>query len=438
MGGSINNGGGGTITNDGTITNNSGGTVTNDGTITDLCRGRLVGFENVGGRINDILCAPRLLRPSVFSTNSTSGLTFSWQNNLELRTNVQYEWQIANASNPEVPVRTLSPVFGTSITIDSPPPGTYVWKVRAVNASVPLGHTVIPSDFSPPVVGIILDSTAATDLVGDDRTVTATVASFDAGLTFDHVTFTVTGSNPLGPRDVLVDPSTGQARFTYTGSNVGADVITATASDRGFTVTATATEEWVTVALELSPSNAANPVGTGDTVRVTLTDFNGDPVSASVTFTVSGANSLGPVVVATDPHTGNADLTYTGNNAGTDTITATIVTPEGVILTSEVTKTWVLGFLDLSPSEDTNSVGTNLTVTATLTGINGAPLSGVLVYFTVDGANTGVSGAAVTDANGQAFFTYTGTNPGTDTITATAQIGGPALTESATTTWEQE
>src|SRR5439155_19821 len=65
-------------------------------------------------------------------------------------------------------------------------------------------------------------------------------------------------------------------------------------------------------------------------------------------------------------------------------------------------------------------VGTQHTVTATLTFVfNPAPFPGVTIFFTVSGANS-ASGSSPTDANGQTTFTYTGTNVGTDTITAFA------------------
>jgi len=52
----------------------------------------------------------------------------------------------------------------------------------------------------------------------------------------------------------------------------------------------------------------------------------------------------------------------------------------------------------------------------------GQPLPGVMVQFVVTGANP-ASGSAATDASGNADFTTTGTQPGNDTITATAQGG---------------
>lgn len=70
----------------------------------------------------------------------------------------------------------------------------------------------------------------------------------------------------------------------------------------------------------------------------------------------------------------------------------------------------------LTPSDATNDVGTTHTVTANVTDRHGA-VAGASVLFTVSGANT-ASGSGITDASGNASFTYTGTAAGVDTITA--------------------
>jgi hypothetical protein len=75
--------------------------------------------------------------------------------------------------------------------------------------------------------------------------------------------------------------------------------------------------------------------------------------------------------------------------------------------------------LTLEPPADTNEVGNPHTVTATVRDFALQPVPGVTVRFSVTGANT-ASGSDVTDANGQATFTYTGTVAGLDTISAFA------------------
>ena len=74
--------------------------------------------------------------------------------------------------------------------------------------------------------------------------------------------------------------------------------------------------------------------------------------------------------------------------------------------------------LMLTPETDTNCVGESHTVTAVLEDGFGAPIPGETINFSVAGANP-TGGSDVTDANGVATFTYTGTNAGSDTIQAT-------------------
>ena len=73
--------------------------------------------------------------------------------------------------------------------------------------------------------------------------------------------------------------------------------------------------------------------------------------------------------------------------------------------------------LSLAPAEADNPEQTDHTVTATLLE-EGAPLAGATVTFAVSGANNGVTGSGVTDASGQAEFTWTGLVEGDDIVSA--------------------
>ena len=76
-------------------------------------------------------------------------------------------------------------------------------------------------------------------------------------------------------------------------------------------------------------------------------------------------------------------------------------------------------------------------MTATVTE-NGQPVPGKVVTFTVTaGPHVGTTGTATTDASGQASFTYTGTNAGTDTIKASyVSPTGPQDSNAVTKIWE--
>ncbi|MDD5082611.1 MAG: hypothetical protein PHU08_04485, partial [Dehalococcoidales bacterium] len=96
--------------------------------------------------------------------------------------------------------------------------------------------------------------------------------------------------------------------------------------------------------------------------------------------------------------------------------------------------------LALLPPFATNATGTQHTVTARYE-IAGVPQVGVTINFEViAGPNAGESGTDVTDSNGEATFTYTGSGGvGTDTIRATAvdQSGNPLISTQATKVWEE-
>jgi hypothetical protein len=71
----------------------------------------------------------------------------------------------------------------------------------------------------------------------------------------------------------------------------------------------------------------------------------------------------------------------------------------------------------LSPETQTDNTGQTASVTATITNPGGS-ISGQTVDFSVTGMNP-QSGARKTNASGKTTFSYTGTNPGQDLVTAT-------------------
>jgi hypothetical protein len=74
----------------------------------------------------------------------------------------------------------------------------------------------------------------------------------------------------------------------------------------------------------------------------------------------------------------------------------------------------------LSPPDAVNNVGTNHTVTATVTNAAGGPVTGATVLFSTSGS-TSATGSCTTDAVGQCSFTYAGPQlPGADIITGCA------------------
>lgn len=76
--------------------------------------------------------------------------------------------------------------------------------------------------------------------------------------------------------------------------------------------------------------------------------------------------------------------------------------------------------LDLEPNTGTAPVGTEHTVTGTLTDDAGDPVADTTIEFAVSGTHS-TTGTATTNADGQATFAYTGTAPGGDTISGCAR-----------------
>jgi hypothetical protein len=139
-----------------------------------------------------------------------------------------------------------------------------------------------------------------------------------------------------------------------------------------------------------------------------------------------------PLAIATD--------TPTAPTCGNDVDTGAAVCGEAYILIAGSGIVVEAPDLSLDPLTATNPVGTQHTVTATVTNTDDTPRSGVLVEFVVTGANAGAAGTCVpadctTGADGKVTFTYAGTNEGDDTINAAITVDGSRQTATAAKTW---
>lgn len=134
-----------------------------------------------------------------------------------------------------------------------------------------------------------------------------------------------------------------------------------------------------------------------------------------------GRTFLAARSVTTDA-TGSASFSYTFANPGGSVITSTATDP--LNNTSEFSNCTAVGpgppaAVVLTPAADTNPVGTQHCVTATVRDAAGNPTPGIVVRFQVSGANS-AGGSATTNASGEATFCFTGSNVGQDTIRAYA------------------
>jgi len=177
---------------------------------------------------------------------------------------------------------------------------------------------------------------------------------------------------------------------------------------------------------------ANNAVADGvakNSINVHLADSAGNPVpSTDVTFTINnGSSGINPVV-ETDSN-GNAVLDLSSTVIGTVTITAK-VNGVSIIFGSPALVFFVAGPPVVTvPTTDltvvTNDAIANGTATnsveAHITDVNGNPVSGVLVIFSIASGTGSFTGSPIvtTDSNGNAVVTLTSTVAGNVGITAT-------------------
>jgi uncharacterized repeat protein (TIGR01451 family) len=152
----------------------------------------------------------------------------------------------------------------------------------------------------------------------------------------------------------------------------------------------------------LAPKNATSPAETEHCVTATVTDQNGKPLEGvRVDFKVTGANTAAGF--ANTGADGKAKFCYTGEQEGTDTITASVGK-----LSDTASKTWTEGAVkgaDLavqkSDSPDPVQIGHELTYTITVTNNGVLPATGVTLTDTLPAEVNFVSASSgCTHANG--------------------------------------
>ena len=93
----------------------------------------------------------------------------------------------------------------------------------------------------------------------------------------------------------------------------------------------------------------------------------------------------------------------------------------------------------LTTTTTTETIGNSHTVTVHMTDVIGTPVAGVPVNFNItSGPNQGLTGTGVTNANGEATFSWQSTTAGTDTVTASATSptdNTSTVTSSTNVTW---
>jgi hypothetical protein len=197
--------------------------------------------------------------------------------------------------------------------------------------------------------------------------------------------------------------------------------------------------ERVARSFTVAPVSATNVVGDTHTIQVFVTDQVGDPIAgvavrAQVTESTAGnLNVWLQPNPATTGANGVAELSYTGNAVGQDTITVWV---DGIDAFATVTKTWQTFNLRLLPVLDRNPISTanspsvhQLTATLTDNVGNPIPIDAGSVQVSVQRFPVGdfivPTNLTVNVVGNVATISYVGPMfPAIDFISVTAETGG--------------
>lgn len=294
---------------------------------------------------------------------------------------------------------------------------------------------------------LLLAPVTSTVPVGATATVTA--LALDAGGAPQPnvlVTFNVLSGPDAGKSGSAHTDVQGLANFSIAGAQVGADVVQASftnISGGGTKVLSNnATIHWIpTVSIALAPATATEQIGSAYNATATVTDGNGQPVgNLNVSFLIASGPNQGTTVAATTNVSGQAFFTYTGNIAGTDQLSASVVGTNGQIGATPATIVWegpTYYAVTLTPATQTDGIGSTATLTATVAVPGGIPAPGVTVSFQVtDGPDAGKTFSGVSDSAGHAQFSFSNTVLGTDSVSASVTANGSTFTSNtATVQW---
>jgi len=184
------------------------------------------------------------------------------------------------------------------------------------------------------------------------------------------------------------------------------------------------------------------PVGQSIQFTATLDNGTGNPVSSTpVNFNVTGANSQ--TLSATTDSNGDAVVSYAGAVAGIDTIQAQ-ATPAGssTVYSSSTDLLWtpvpgqVSVTLVMTPaSMPPQTVGSSTTFIVLARDASGNPLANTEINLAISGAENRQL-QSITNASGQAQFTYQNNHAGTASLVAVALVDNTVVySNTVTATW---
>lgn len=289
-----------------------------------------------------------------------------------------------------------------------------------------------------------------TQLAGDDTTLYITVNdNYGYGVPLHQVTLSVSPSEgvTLSNNGINTTNHDGYLYASMTATKAGVYQVTATL-DNGDSMQHTVTYVPNVANAEITLAASKDPVIADNndltTLTATVADTEGNAIAnAEVTFTlpedVRANFTLSDGGKAITDTEGKAKVTLKGTKAGAHTVTASMAGGKSGQLVVNFTADTLTAQVNLNVTED-NFIANNIGMTklqATVTDGNGNPLANEAVTFTLPADvsasfTLGQGGSAITDINGKAEVTLSGTKSGTYPVTVSVNSYGVSDTKPVT------
>ena len=273
--------------------------------------------------------------------------------------------------------------------------------------------------------------------------------NYGNGVPQQEVTLSVSPSEGVTPSNNAIYTTNHDGNFyaSFTATKAGVYQVTATL-ENGDSIQQTVTYVPNVANAEITLAASKDPVIADNndltTLTATVADTEGNAIAnTEVTFTLSEdvrANFTlgdgGKVVTDTE---GKAKVTLKGTKAGAHTVTASMAGGKSEQLVVNFIADTLTAQVNLNVTED-NFIANNIGMTklqATVTDGNGNPLANEAVTFTLPADvsasfTLGQGGSAITDINGKAEVTLSGTKSGTYPVTVSVNNYGVSDTKQVT------
>ncbi|EFC4027786.1 inverse autotransporter adhesin-like protein YeeJ [Escherichia coli] len=289
-----------------------------------------------------------------------------------------------------------------------------------------------------------------TQLAGEDTTLYITVNDiYGNGVPLHQVTLSVSPSEgvTLSNNGINTTNHDGYLYASMTATKAGVYQVTATL-DNGDSMQQTVTYVPNVANAEITLAASKDPVIADNnditTLTATVADTEGNAIAnTEVTFTlpedVRANFTLSDGGKAVTDADGKAKVTLKGTKAGAHTVTASMAGGKSEQLVVNFTADTLTAQVNLNVTEN-NFIANNIGMTilqATVTDGNGNPLANEAVTFTLPADvsasfTLGQGGSAITDINGKAEVTMSGTKSGTYPVTVSVNNYGVSDTKQVT------